>query len=390
MGEQESQERPVITQKRFSFRLDGTSYYYPLEIIPELSRLKKKGYRRVNIREINNLLSERAPETDLSREQLLGRTLKLTYGVLAHRFYALSGAMTLLSDNTEPDYLKKNLPNVLRTWRAKGIEEAVVDLSQLNYPREEINIHDYRRLAEVLSKKALESRPFAGNIPLPLIFPGPEDRLPTPEEINQEWKKQEMDQKFEKFANACYRLHRQYPGSEFKTWNRRNMFFEADCILLVDCQEDLEEQLKLVIPMRMDCLWYSDVSDDLKKPIVYDLKTSISLKDLPKQPKATYFSLAPQLYMMAVAKKHLDQWTRGEAPLIRIKDHDFIRPEDVTSGLVSPAFVIRRFSDSEETGEITEKSPTFPPSWRSRLRESLVKVQEKLKEKEEEPLRAFA
>jgi hypothetical protein len=389
MGEQESQERPVITQSKFSFRLDGTPYYYPLEIIPEL---KKKGYRRVNIREISNLLSEKAPETDLSKEQLLGRTLKLTYGVLAHRFYALSGAMTLLSDNTEPNFLKKNLPNVLRTSGAKGIEKAVAILSQLNYPREEINKFDYFRLAGVLSEKALESRPFAGNIPLPLIFPGFEDRLPTPEEINQEWNKQEMDQKFEKFASACYRLHRQYPGSEFKTWNRRNTFFEADCILIVDCQKDLEEPLKLVIPMRMDCLWYSeafDVSGSPKQqPIVYDLKTSISLKDLPKQPRVTQVSLAPQLYLMAVANMNPNQWTRGEAPLIRIKDHNFIRSKDVTSGLVSPAFVIRRYE--EETVKITEKSPTFPLSWRSRLRESLVKVQEKLKEKEEEPLRAFA
>lgn len=392
MGEQEKekegQEGPTITQDCFSFRLDGTPYYFPLEIIPEL---KKKGYRRVTIREINNLLSEGAPETDLSKEQLLGKTLKLTYGVLAHRFYALSGAMTLLSDRTEPDFLKKKLPNVLRTWRIRGIEEAVANLSQLNYPREGINEVDYLRLAEVLSKKALESKPFIGNIPLPLIFPESGDKLPTPEEINREWKKQEMDKKFEKFVLACYDLHRQHPGSEFMPWNRQNTFFEADCIFLVDCQEDLEGRLKLVIPMRMDCLWYSvaaDIPGRPQQPIIYDLKTSISLKNLPEQPRTTQVSLAPQLYLMAVANMDPHRWARGKAPLIRIKDYDFIRSEEVTSDLVSPAFVIRRFS--EKTGKITEKTVRLPPAWRHRLKEELALVQEKLKEKEEEPLQVFA
>ena len=393
MGLQETdlliRERPAlprIQQDVFDFSVvDDHLFKYQIDIPTETA--KKKGFLVVSASKIESALSKQPPEEELSKDQLMERSLRIAFGVLAHDFASLSAAATICRgiyarNQPKQEWEPENLAFVFRTWSAKKLAEAAKILNRLP-AKALINEYDYQKLWQLLEKRAFEEKPFTDTFPLPLIFPASGDRLPTPEEILAEWRSQGLSEIGLKFAQACNKLQKLPTGTEFLSYNQRGNLQEASVVATISTTNP---PVKLVIPLRLDELWYHPKAvgnGRLWEPWIIDLKTSIPLKT-PAQPITERPQIAPFLYLLAAGQIPFGTWKTGETKRVFLGNSSFnpalvkeSAAKRIEKGYLPPIFILRKFNGEE--GTITDSELKFPPDWREKLLQQLFEAQEKLK-----------
>lgn len=377
---------PIIQQKVFAFSVvDGHVYYYPIE--PELEKAKKKGFQVFSPSKIESILSEEPPEEQLSHEQLLEKALRITFGILAHRFYTFSSVATICGGEPKKGgWDERQLEMVLRTWKPKDIKEVKETLDQVGIIQ---NVYDYEKLWEKLVNQAFEEKPFTDTIPLPWIFPASGDRLPTPQEIITLWNKKDLPDVGKEFARACQHFQKFPDGVEFLSWNRRAVLFEASILAYIHIFSEGEE-LKLIVPMRMDELWFQPRvinNGHFWQPTVIDLKTSLPFKDLGTAGNFQRPQIAPLLYRLAAEQIYFNSpWQHGKPKSIFLGNNAFDSAAAANLNKLGrgreqdhlpPRCLLRTFKGKE--GTIVDKEFPLLPNWREKLLEQLFEAQEKLK-----------
>jgi hypothetical protein len=178
-----------------------------------------------------------------------------------------------------------------------------------------------------------------------------------------------MEEKLKRFALACQEFHQQ--SALFESWNKDYLMMEAGFLLFVNCQE-----LKFVVPLRMDLIHYPDPTDQFGKPNIYDLKTSIELPDYPQR-GGRRISISPLLYRIAASQLPLNIWkeieTKKEIPELWLREPEL----RLTSEL--PSFTILGYREKRE--KIRPSTLNLPDRWENKLLAQLKKVQKILEEK---------
>lgn len=385
MGYQETGLQLGIEQKVFDFSaVDGHAYFYWIE--PRLERAKNKGFLIASASKIESALSNEPPEEQLSREQLLEKALRITFGILAHRFYTISAAATICGGKPKKDgWDEKQLEMVLRTWRQKDIEEAKRTLNKIGIIQ---NVYDYERLWKGLIREAFEEKPFTDTIPLQWIFPASGDRLPTPQEIMTRWNEENLPEIGLKFSAACYHFQKFPDGVEFLSWNRRATLLEASILAYIHLFKD-DKELKLIVPLRLDELWFQPRvigNGHFWQPTVIDLKTSLPLESRAagdfRRPQ-----IAPLLYRLAAEQIYFNSpWQHQKPKTLFWSNKEFdsaIAANSDTTGRgkeqdhLPPVCVFRKFNGQQ--GAIDDQGFPFNSNWREELLKQLFEAQEKLK-----------
>jgi len=385
MGYQETGQRPQIEQRVFDFSVvDGHAYSY--WIGPPIEKARKAGFVIVSASKIESPLSGKPAEETLSKEEILKRTLRITFGVLAHRFYTLSAVATLCAENPDkPNWNEKKLEMVLRTWGGKEIRKAQETLEKIGRWKNE---YDYQALWDQLTNEVFKEKPFTDTIPLPWIFPASGDKLPTPAEIFQYWQSEGLPKIGLKFAQACLSLQKSPYGVEFLSWNRRATLFEASVLAFVNIPNG-KETLKLIVPLRLDELWLQPRkigNGNFWQPKVIDLKTSLPL-NVGSKIEGERSQIAPFFYLLVAEKIFFNSpWTPRQPKRI------FLGPDSFNSTIASnldavgrgkegdhlpPILIFRKFNG--ENGTISDQVLTPPTNWREELLSQLLKVQEILR-----------
>lgn len=374
MGYQENLQ--TVEQRVFQFNPNGDKFYCHWLDIP-LVETGPKGYKIVSASKIESVLSDEIPEATQTKEQLIEKSLRIVFGTLAHSFYTLSSAAVLCGGDWEKTSWEfQRLQTSLRTWKTEKVVEAKKTLDSVGRLR---NVYDYERLWELLSSEAFREKPFTDTFPLPWISPYSHDRLPTPEEILASWRSEGLEEIGINFAHACKKLLHLPESSEFMSFNMRGILLEASIITNITTAE-----LKLIIPLRIDELWYRTKRDGIgsfRVPQIIDLKTSIPL-NFPSS-RINRPQIAAPLYNIAVSQTTFNSWKKGEIKRLFLGKGYFDRAvaenlADLSSldGYLPPEIIFRVFDG--KTGVITDKTLVLPENWREKLFEQLCLAQTKL------------
>lgn len=321
-------------------------------------------YLKISPSAMEGLLSE-PTEIPSSQEQKMGELLRRTYGILAHDFFALSGAAVLWRKDSERNP-QEHLARIFRTWSSHDLLRAGNLLSQLkSLGRETLNQHDYLLLLKLTVEEAERRGPFTDTLPLEIL-----NGSISPRDFDQKWEELGMGEKLEEFARACQRFHQE--SKIFKPWNRDNVSLETGCLLIIDYLG-----VRLNVPLRMDLLHYPDPTDQLGKPDIYDLKTMVEFPGYPPiGGKRT--SISPLLYRLTADQLPLNVWGEGkrEAPKVYLSDQVVRLTHDLP-----PLYIL---SYRPEKGGIISSFLKPPARWEGKLFGQLEKVQEILEEKREQ------
>ena len=369
-GESNSPFRQTV----FDFDTDGKVFFSPQEV---LLKAPSKGYLIASASKIEASLGNEEPEECLDKTALLEKAVRIHFGITSHAFYTLSAAATLVAGhNPNPRWKESCLTRLLQTWKPAEVSKATQILQEQD---RFVNQYDYQNLWRILEQRMFAQPPFSANMPLSWTYPSSGDRLPSPQEIGEEWQKQGLSEYGSRFATACLKLERETAGSEFSPWNLRANYFELSAILMI---KTIDPPIKLIVPVRLDQLYYQPQNNAFE-PVVYDLKTRLPL-DYQSHPIKRP-SLAVFLYRLAAERMNRSDWPSAESPIIYLDDNDFSlavnneRKNCFPEENRPPRVFFRTFTG--QTTEIVTREVDPDEDWREKLLPLLYQAQEKLKQK---------
>lgn len=371
-----------------AWTIEGNRVFNWVEASPLEGR---KGYLQASATRIESLLSNWPPEASLSRESLLEKALKLTLGTLGHQLLAISGAAVFAAGGVTHKRRKwrpVDLRTVLPTTNENDLIRIAGKLNRL--PNKTLSAReDYHQLWKLIVNEAFKDSPFTDTIPLGLIFPESQDKLPTPKEIVDRWREEELDEMGLTIADACYRLQRgREIVPEYLPRSPYRPRLETSCLLFIKIPGD--EPVKIKVPLRIDALLTylsrKDKSDG--RQLVVDAKFRIPLKHSSSIPRrgSPEAPIAPQLYLLAAEKiRPCSSWRPGEIRMITLEPEDFdsswVEKRRIIDGLrgehFPPQFYFRRIDAG--AGEIRHELLRLPPLWREDLLNRLRVAQKKIK-----------
>lgn len=283
--------------------IDGLPFQIPIGV---LTNLEAEGWQiAADTRE-----KELPPETPV--KEILGRVFLTS----AHDFYDFTEALLYLprepkirKELTESE-IKENLAYLLPTWSEDKLGQLTEALGEIPLKDEPLNEVDYQQLAEKVAENHLIK-----------LEDNPETtaQLPSPREA---WTKAGLDQKMTGFALACWKAHQ---GKEIKPWERRNRFFGLQVLI----EAELNEELKLAIPLRIDSLFFRERETSIGDYQETLRKTSTSLLLIPEsaelgtpQPLINP-QLLSALVVLATHRLTPDSIHPGSLPLLKVIPSDF-------------------------------------------------------------------